>query len=492
MGHLRSLAKQTAIYGISNVLIRFINFLVTPWFTRIFPRDDYGIYIELYAYIAVLQIILTYGLETGFFRFAGNAQNEKKYYSTILTSIISSSLIFVVAFIFFKEQVNNIFHYQNSEIFIWFAIINAVDAVSAVPLARLRMENKAVKYGLIRIGEVIFTVLLILFFYVVCKNAYINGSNNIFASMYDSSFPVKHIFVANAFASVFKLLLLSRLLNIKFRIDFSAWKQVVFYSIPLMLAGLPGVLNDLLDRIMLRYLLPGSENQLEQLGIYGACLKIAVIISIFTQVFRYGAEPFYFRIAKEKDAKAVFADVMKYFVIASLFICVFIALYLDAFKYLIGNQFREGLHVVPVLLMAYMFFGIQYNLSVWYKLSDLTKYALRITALGITVNILLLILLVPNYGYTGAAWAKLFSFIVMVVHSYMLGQKHYPVNYQTKRIVAYIIVAAVVVIASGLIKFENSIFDFVFRTCILCVLFAVVYKVEKLNVLIKRFFAGKN
>lgn len=488
MNPLKQLAGQTAIYGFSSIIGRLLAYLLVPIYTRVFIPAEYGIVNEMYAYVSLLIVVLTYGFETGFFRFSEKEADKNKVYSTSLISLITTSSLFVFFAIIFSQPIADILRYpHNSEYVIWFALIIALDAVSAIPFAKLRAQNKAKRFATIKIINIVANILLNLFFILLCpylkKHAIFESAIDL---VYKGRIGVGYVFISNLISSALTIvLLLPEILKIKYKFDFALWKRLMRYSLPLLVVGFAGIINETMDRIFLKYLLP--ENiALSQVGIYGACYKISIIITLFIQSFRFAADPFFFSQAKHENAKQVYADVMKYFVIICAFIFLCVMLYIDVVKYFVGEKYYEGLPVVPILLLANMCLGIYYNLSIWYKLTDKTSFGAYISIIGAIVTIVLNVWWIPLIGFMGSAWATFICYASMMIISFFYGQKHYHINYNIVRILGYVALSIGLYFISVYIKPANTILLYSFNTLLLLVFTGVVMYVEKPSFLIKQ------
>ena len=453
---IKQLFGQTAIYGLGIVLPRLLNYLLlTPFYTRVFDRATYGIVTELYAYVVFLLVILTYGMETGYFRYASNSEQKGKVYSTVIGSLFVSSLLFIVIVLAWSGSISSVMGYgAHPEYIRLLAAIVALDAFTAIPFARIRLLNQPVKYALIRIAEVSINIGLNLFFLYFCPRHTDSGIVNL---LYNENIGVGYVFISNLIASIIKLLLLipDVIAAFRSRFDWSLFKVIIRYSYPLLIAGLAGTVNEALDRILLKHLIPAAQNPMEQLGVYGANYKLAVLMTLFVQMFKYAAEPFFFSKSEEKDAKKLYADVMMFFVVAGLFIFLLVNLYLNYFILFIGSDFREGVQIVPVVLMANLVMGIFFNLSIWYKLTNKTHFGAVLVLLGALITVVVNAVFIPRYSYVASAWAHLFCYSTMVVISYLWSRKHYVIPYRTGRIVAYIVLAIIIYIFNEL--FLNKI-----------------------------------
>jgi O-antigen/teichoic acid export membrane protein len=436
---------QTAVYGLGIVLPRLLNYLLlTPFYTRIFDRASYGVITELYAYVVFLLVILTYGMETGYFRYASDSEDREKVYSSVLSSLFVTSVLFITCMQFFGGSVASVLGYNNHPEYIrWLAIIVGVDAFTAIPFARIRLYNKAVKYALIRIIEVCLNIGLNIFFLYYCPR---HPENELTALFYREEIGVGYVLISNMIASLTKLLLLSGEMIAAFRRkpDWHLLGIVLRYAYPLLVAGLAGTVNEALDRVLLKHLIPADQLPMEQLGVYGANFKLAVLMTLFVQMFKYAAEPFFFSRASQKNAKEMYADIMTLFVAAGLLIFLLVNLYLDYFILFIGSGFREGVNIVPVILMANLVMGIFFNLSIWYKLTNKTMIGAILVLTGAGITVLVNLLFIPRYGYVASAWAHLVCYSVMVFLSYLWSRKHFPIPYKTGRILAYMAMALVI------------------------------------------------
>lgn len=482
MNQFKRLAGQTIIYGFGTIAPRILNFLLlTPLYTRILDKSEYGVFTELYAYIVFLLVILTYGMETGFFRFAKSEKDFNKVYSTSLVSLFTTSLIFVVFTTLFSNQLASAIDYEHNANYIrWFCIIVSIDAFTSIPFAKLRFEGKAKRFGILKIINVLvnigFNALFFLVFPVIYKT-----NPEALKYIYNPQMGVGYVFVANLIASIVTLvLLIPEIFNFKAKIDFGLLKRMLAYSFPLLIVGIAGTINEVLDKILMKYLVTDPSTALEQVGIYGANYKLAVLMTIFIQMFRYAAEPFFFSRMDEKNAKDQYAIIMKYFIIAGLFIFLGVLLYIDIVKYFIGSEFHSGLKIVPIILLANLFLGILYNQSIWYKLTNLTRYGAWISLIGATITIILNILLVPSFGYVGAAWATLICYISMIIVTYFMGQKFYPIKYDLKNIGLYFFIAIIIYFTNQLLDIDSFVIQMVISTLMIGLYAIFIYKKENL------------
>ncbi len=481
-GIIKKLAGQTALYGLSSVLPRFLNYALVPLHTALYSTNQYGIITEMYAYVAFLVILLTYGMETAYFRFTNKEGNEESLvFGTVLRSVLATSFVFIITAIFFQQGIADWLKYPNhSEYVVWFAIIIGLDAISAIPLARLRHQNKPIRFASINLSSVIVNVALNFFFLGYCMTNYQAGNTNVIIdALYSPEIGVGYVFISNLAASIFKILMsIPILYRVKLTFDLSLLKKLLIYGSPLLIAGLAGIVNETLDRILLKHLLYdtlGEVKAMSQLGIYGACYKLSIIITLFIQAFRYAAEPFFFAQAKNKNAPEVYANVMNYFVAVCGLIFLGVTLYLDIIKYFIPNSdYWAGLKVVPILLLANICLGIYFNQSIWYKMTDKTKYGAYIAIGGAIITIALNLLLIPTMGYMGSAWTTLVVYALMVISSYFLGQKHFPVPYNLTKVGSYLGMSLILFFGGTWMQNEYG-FDYLIATVAILLFVGMVY-----------------
>lgn len=400
----------------------------------------------MYAYVAFLIILLTYGMETAYFRFSNKENSdEPAVFSVVLKSIVTSSLLFIILCTVFRIPIANWLMYPNhSEYVVWFALIVGFDAISSIPLARLRSKQKPVRFAMVNLTNVFVNIALNLFFIAYCKVQFDGGNSNwLIDTFYNPEIGVGYVFIANLVASIVKLLMLSpELLAANKSFDKKLLYSLMIYSSPLLVAGLAGMVNETLDRILLKYILIdslGEKATMSQLGIYGACYKVSIIITLFIQAFRYAAEPFFFAQHKASPSREIYARVMNYFVAVCTSIFLGVMLFIDLIKYFIPNpDYWVGLQVVPILLMANVCLGIYFNQSIWYKMTDKTSFGAYIAIGGALLTITLNLLFIPSLGYVGSAWATLIVYASMVIVSYIFGQIHFPIPYNLLKVLGYI------------------------------------------------------
>ena len=490
MGALKKLAGETAIYGMSSIIGRFINWWLVPYHSRIFLPEEYGIVTNLYSYIGFLLVFLTFGMETGFFRFANKTTEQDKIYSTSSISLFGSSLFFVGIAYLFSGYFAGFLDFANSEEYIkWLAIIVALDAATSIPFANLRLQGKAVRFATLKLVNIFVNIFFNLFFLSVCPYILESNPDSFIQYIYHAEFGVGYVFIANLIASVVTLIMLiPEIRKIKWQFDWNLFREMFWYSFPILLVGIAGMINQNIDKIIMPDLIPADQKPMEQLGIYGANYKLAVLMNMFIQAFRYSFEPFFFNHQKNSDSRLIYAQVMKYFIIFGLLIFLGITLFIDIFKIVIGPEYHSGLQVVPSVLMANLFLGIYFNLSLWYKLTDKTWMGAWIAGVGAVLTIILNIVLIPVMGYMGAAYATLVCFVIMTIISYIVGQKYYRVDYDLKRILYYFVVAIGLYIISINFHFSGKILEYAFNFSLFSAFLVVIFFTEKkeLQSLLKR------
>ena len=424
-------------------------------------------------------------METALFRFSSVEENKNKVYSTAIVSLFVSTLIFLLPVIFFSGSIANVLKYPgNHNYIVWVALIIGLDAFTSIPFAKLREQNKAFLFASLKFINIIVNIGLTVFFVWFCKKTHESPTSsfyNLVEKVYNPEIGVGYVFVANMLANAVSLiLLLPQILKTKFEFDIALWKRMMWYALPVLIAGLAGMTNETMDRILLKYLLP-ADMAMTQVGIYGACYKISILMTIFIQTFRYAAEPFFFSHSAKEDAKILYAEVMNYFVIACSFIFLATMANIEWIQYFVGSSFRTGLPVVPILLLANLCLGIFFNLSIWYKLTGETKYGAYLTVFGAAITLLLNFFLIPRIGYMGSAWATLACYASMMLLSYIIGQKHYLIHYDLKRILGYLALSLTLYLSCRFFETESAFINLIFNNLLLLVFVIVVFSVEKLK-----------
>lgn len=480
MNKMKSLAKDTAIYGLSSILGRFLNWCLVPIYTYVLAdASEYGIITNLYAWTALLLVILTYGMETGFFRFINKEQEKASVvYGTTLISLATTSILFALGVILFQYPIADAMGYEKHSEFIWMmGIVVAIDAFTAIPFAYLRHKNKAMRFAIIKFVMIFINIALNLFFLLICP--WIWKINPVLIDwFYSPGYGVGYILIANLIStSAVLLMLIPEIKEATFKLDKVLLKRMLQYSLPLLLLGIAGIMNQTVDKIIFPYLYTDSADSMRQLGIYGACFKVAMVMMMFTQAFRYAFEPFVFSQHKDKNSKEAYSDAMKYFIIFSLLIFLGMVFFLDLLQYLIAPEYREGLKVVPIILISYLFQGVYFNLSLWYKLIDKTYFGACFSFLGVLITLLVNVIFVPQYGYIASAWASFACYFIIMLVSYFFGQKHFPINYQLKRVGIYVLLAGIIFLLGKYLTTPYIVLNYTIRVLLLLVF--VVFIIRK-------------
>ena len=462
MAGLKSLLKDTAIYGISSIVGRFLNYLLVPIYAASMSAASggYGVVTEVYAWTALLMVILTYGMETTFFRFVNkDTENPQKVYSTVLTMVGSTSLLFVALGMVFLHPIASMMGYAEHPWYVgMMMIVVAMDAFQCLPFSYLRYKRKPLVFAGLKMLFIVLNITLNLIYYVG-----MGGSDVFFA------------FFFNLICTSVIMLLLIPQIKLGGGFDGKLAKRMLNYSYPILILGIAGILNQVADKIIFRHVYPGEDAQV-QLGIYGAASKIAMIMAMLTQAFRYAYEPFVFSKSKDKDSKLMYANAMKYFIIFTLLAFLAVVFYVDILKYILAPDYWSGLKVVPIVMMAEIFMGIYFNLSFWYKLIDETKWGAWFSFAGCAVLIAVNVFFVPIYGYMACAWAGFAGYGVAMLLSYFVGQKKYPIQYDLKSIGKYVAMAGVLYVISEYLPFENVWVLLAIRTCLLLAFVGYIVK----------------
>jgi O-antigen/teichoic acid export membrane protein len=472
-------------YGLSSIAARFISYLLTPYLTLKLTGAAYGEQAIVYSFIPFLNVIVTHGMETAYFRF-GSKENEEKIYHTssfsmiIVTALVVSCLLIWGAPIASLLQIS--LHPEYIKLLAW---VVALDALTTIPFSKLRLEGRPKKYAFIKVGGILINIIATYAFISILPEYATAHKESFIAGWYVKGFEVGYILIANILQNIFVLLLLQKeIRSLRFNIDYKLWGQMMLYALPLILVGFGGMINETMDRIMLGWWANGGspEANKELVGTYSACYKLAILITISIQAFRMGAEPFFFKQAQSDNAQKTYARVMKFFVITLCVMFLGVVLYLDIWKLFIRNpNMYAGLKVVPILLVANMFLGIYYNLSIWYKLSNKTMAGAWITLLGAAITIGINFLLIPRYGYMASAWATFFCYGTMMIVSYKWGQKVYPIPYATKKLIAYFVITLLLYSINLFILWvsSNKAFNYLFASILLLGFIGFVVKIEK-------------
>lgn len=460
MSSIKKLAEQTAWYGVSSIFARFLNYLLTPYLTLKLSGVHYGEMSLVYSVIPFLNVIFTYGLETAYFRFIQDKEQEKDVYNTATVSIIISTILLTALLLIFHSSIAAFIGIQeHPEYIVWSAFIIAFDSFGSLAFARLRYEGRPIKFAAIRIAGILINIAVVFFFISICPQIKQTNPESIFLLFYNENMEVGYVIIANLVQAVVTFLLLwKEFFSFRWKFNGRLWKQLMIYSLPLIIAGFGGMINETLDRIMLLWWssAPTPDAAKFEVGTYSANYKLAILITLFIQAFRMGAEPFFFKQAQGENPQKVYARVMKFFVITVCGMFLVVTLFLDTWKHFIQNpDMWVGLKVVPILLLANIFLGIYYNLSIWYKLTNKTMAGAWITLIGAVITISINYLFIPRFGYMACAWATFFCYGSMMVISFTWGQKVYRIPYSWKKLLAYIIITvALFAIHTFLLKLE--------------------------------------
>ena len=487
---LGSLAKQTAIYGLSSIIGRFLNYLLVPLYTYKICAEAggpaaYGIVTNLYAYTALLLVILTFGMETTFFRFSNKEGSDpNKTFSTSAIAVGFVSLVFILLVSVFLRPIANVLHYADHPEFVEImAIIVAFDAFQAILFARLRYENRPIKFATLKLLFIFLSIGMNLFIFLLAPG--LKESYPALMGWYENSYQVGYIFIVNLICTTLITLgFIPELKKLRFGLDKQLLKKMLHYTWPLLLLGLAGILNQVADKICYRFIIPTKEGD-AQLGIYGACVKIAMIMAMITQAFRYAYEPFVFGGKRDTADKENQAKVMKYFIIFTLLAFLAVVMYMPLLKHLISPAYWEGLRVVPIVMMAEIFMGIYFNLSFWYKLIDETWWGAIFSAIGCVVLLAINFIFVPKYGYMACAWGGFAGYGTCMILSYFVGQKKAPIPYNLKSAFLYFAVTIALYFAQQSIHIESTVWTLVVNTVLLLVFVAFICWME--NDLVKGF-----
>lgn len=480
MSVIRKLASQTAVYGLSSMARLISTLVLVPLQSRVLSEEQNGTLSFYYSLVAFAMVLLTYGMETAFFRFSSQRDDKQTVFNTAFRSICISTGLFLVLGILFGNDISSFLGFDGGGVYVkWLVLILAMDTLCAIPFARLRELNKAKRFALARILNIAVNLSLnVVFLWLLPQitDGKLLPSLATFAqSIYNPERQLEYVFMANAAGSLVSLLLLLPVIKtFSFKADKALLRKMLVYSWPLIIVGLAGMVNETLDRVLLKYLLP-NDIALSQVGIYGTCYKLSIFLTIFVQAFRFAAEPFFFSQSSQADARLTYSKVMDWFVAVCSFIFLAICLYMDIARHFIDEKFWGGLHVVPVLLMANLCLGIYVNLSIWYKLSNNTKIGSYISVGGAMLTLVLLWWLIPIYGYTGAAWTTLVCYLSMAVAGYLGGQKYYPIPYRVAVNLGVILLALGIYVLSQNWEAEFGQFKLMIHSAMLILYALLVY-----------------
>lgn len=481
MSQFKKLVGDTAIYGVSSIVGRFLNWWLVPYYSHIFLTAEYGIVANLYSYMAFLLVLLTYGMETGYFRYASRAEDKSLVYSSSLISLFTTSLAFVLLVFAFSDDIARWLEYGSHPEYIrWIALIMAFDAFTSIPFAKLRIESRPIKFAFLKLVNIFTNIFFNIFFLSICPALLKSNPESVIRLIYNEEIGVGYVFISNLIASGLTLVMLLPDLRIKWRFSRRLLKEIIWYSFPILVVGVAGMVNQNIDKILIPKLIPDDQGPWEQVGIYSANYKLAVLMNMFIQAFRYAFEPFFFSQVKSDSNKRGYALILKYFVIFGLLIFLGISLFLDLFKtlHILEESYFSGLKVVPIVLMANLFLGIYYTLSLWYKLTDKTRFGAYFALIGAAISLTVNIIFIPVFGYMASAWAVLICFVVMSVMSYVIGQKYFRVDYPLQRIGLYFLLALGLYALSVIIPVSNPVLSYLLNILLFGIFVSVTFVLE--------------
>ena len=488
MNPLKKLMGETVIYGFTTIIGRFINWLLVPLYTRVLLPDEYGVIVHLMAYTSILMVLLTYGTETGFFRFA-TKEGRNKVFSTLLTSLTFTSLVFVILCFSFLPQISSLLEVPDYPVYIsLLAVTVAIDVLTSLPFALLRLDSRPIRFGIIKLVNIGINVGSNLFFLLLCPYLEKKG---IHVPFYNPEGGVIYVFISYLIASVITLImLLPYILKFKFIFSFSLLQDILKYSYPILIVSLAGIINLQGDKILMPLLLDDKETSMAITGIYGASYKLALVMYIFTQGFRFAFEPFFFNYSKNSDSKKIYEDVLLYFTGFGLMIFLGVMFNLDILKYFVKSNFFEGLPIVPWVLMANLFQGMYYSLSLWYKLTDKTIYGAYMAIIGCVITVVGNVIFLPRIGFMASAYSVFTCFLVMTILSFILGRHFYKINYDIPKIIFYFVVCLVFYFVGRMIKFDVDLVTCLARLP-LFVLFVYIFVRREMSFLLTKDFMYK-
>jgi len=480
MSGTKTLAKDSVIYGGTTIIVRLVSWLTTPLFTYTFlQKSDFGMITNIYAYAALITILMTFGMETGLFRFINQSDKYKPnvVYSTTILIVLGIILLFLTSFLGFFNHFRILWPSQIPDNYIrMFFLITCMDGFITIPFAYLRYQKRPLRFGFFKLLQAVLYILLCVFFLVICP--WINKHNpGLIAWFWRDNFQVGYVLIANLMATgIQTICLLPYLTGFKYSFDWKLAKKLLNYSFPLVIMGLAGISNQVMDKLIFPVVFTDSNTAFEQLGVYGACFKIAVIMVMFTQAFRYAFDPFVFEKSKDKDAKQSYAVATKYFTILGWLVFLGVICYIDIIKHFVAPKYWEALPIVPIVLIGELFFAVYYNLSIWYKLTDKTHWGMIFSIIGFVIIISINIIYIPIYGYMACAWASFIGNLVMMLLSYFIGQKNYFIRYDLKTLFLYTCLAMILYVAAVYMPIESLGLRLAFRTGLICIYIFVFLK----------------
>lgn len=503
MSGIKQLAGQTLWYGVPTIASRFLGYLMNLSLPFIFSKASVTADLtQVYAIIPFLNVLFTYGMETAYFRFS-QSEDKKKLYSTISISVFFTTVLFTICLLLFRPAIADAAGLNKHPQYVtWMCWIIFFDTLATLPFAKLRQENRPRKYAFVRVAGILVNILVVALALGILPGYLEKNPNSFIGFLFDKTDPISFYLLGNVCGSIFTFLLLLKEFNgLEFKFNTSLWKKVMEYSYPLVIVGLGGMINDMLSRLVYRHVVDVSPVQADkELGIFGNLYRLAVLVTVMIQAFRMAAEPFFFNRSTEENAQKTYARVMKFFVIACCFMFLFIGLYRDVLEWVItlkSKEWGEGIYIVPILALGNIFLGIYYNLSIWYKLTNKNMYGAIITIAGAVITVVLNILLIPKWHYLGAALATFSCYLFMMIISYTLGQKYYPVPYAKKKLISYLVMIVLIYLAHrGLLMLWDNIWFSIGTATLFLLLFAVfISKIERKELeklpVIGKFFSAK-
>jgi O-antigen/teichoic acid export membrane protein len=484
---IKKLAGQTIWYGVPTIASRFLGYLMNLSLPFIFSHAGTTADLtQVYAIIPFLNVLFTYGMETAYFRFS-QSEDKKKLYSTLTLSIFLTTILFTVILLFFRPSIAGAAGLEKHPQYVtWMCWIIFFDTLATLPFAKLRQEGRPRKYAFVRVAGIVVNILVVVLALGLLPDYLKKNPNSFLGFIFDKTDPISFYLLGNVCGSIFTFLLLwKEFKDLEFNFNTKLWKKVMEYSYPLIIVGLGGMINDMLSRLVYRHVVEVSPAEADkELGIFGNLYRLAVLVTVMIQAFRMAAEPFFFNRSTEENPQRVYARVMKFFVIACCFMFLFIGLYRDVLEWVItrkSKEWGEGIYIVPILALGNIFLGIYYNLSIWYKLTNKNMTGAMITFIGAVITVALNIILIPKLHYLGAAIATFSCYLFMMIISYMLGQKHYPVPYAKKKLISYLVLVVLIyLVHRGLLILYNNIWFSIGSATLLLLLFAFfVSRIEK-------------
>ncbi|KGN93483.1 polysaccharide biosynthesis C-terminal domain-containing protein [Porphyromonas canoris] len=478
---MKSLVKDTVIYGMTNIIGRFLNWLLAPFYIRVLSTTaEYGMVTNLYAWISVILVVLTYGMETGLFRFMQTYPKQQVVYATAFKSVFGTTIFFTILSLIFVQDIAGVLGYASHTDFIAiFCVIAAMDAILSIPFAYLRQQHRPKLFAFYKLAFIAFNIFFNLFFFLACPYL-LEHNPGLVDWFYRPEYGVGYIFVSNLLSTSLQTLLMLPILRPAIKgFDKILWKGMIHYCFPLMLLGLAGNFNKMAGPILLPYMIEDRDIAMTQLGIYGGCLKICVVMVMFIQAFRFAYDPFVFSKMKKKDEYGAYRVAMNFFVLFTSCIFLGVTFYIDVFKHIVTPQYYEGLRIVPLVLLGELFFGVYYNLSIWYKLSDKTYFGAIFSFIGLIVTVGIIVLFTPMYGYMACAWASLACNTLMMILSYLIGRKVYRIEYDIKKLLIIgLVCTAIYLIGFSFPGETNNIFVLSVRTILLLAYAAIGLTLE--------------